>query len=208
MRPSLTPCSVSQAGLDRCVGSRGVGGLDASWRLVGPQQQHFAVAVELRERPRLDQRERVGRIALDLRHASRPDSRPERCRRVRRHEQVADFDVRLDRHVRQVELAEIAGADRDGADAVAIHLHRHGVLGVADQDQRARCTCRPAPPGRRCRTHRAPAARLNTPSSAPLLMRTACRNGSTVDVTISAISVRSRCPCEASRIARSRDSPR
>ena len=58
---------------------RGVGTL----RLVRPQQQHFAVAVELRQRLRFDQRERVGRIALDFRHRARPGNRPGKCRPAR-----------------------------------------------------------------------------------------------------------------------------
>src|SRR6185503_9224866 len=44
----------------------------------------------------------------------------------------------------------------------------------------------------------------NTPSSAPLLMTTMCRNGLTETLMISAISVRSLTPFEASRISRNR----
>ena len=70
-------------------------------RLVRPQQQHFAIAIELRQRLRLDCREGVVGVALDFRHRRRPDSRPERSAvEPGADQQIAALDVGLDRQDR------------------------------------------------------------------------------------------------------------
>ena len=124
--------------IERCVhgfvGAVAADSVASHGRPVDPEQQYLAVTVELCERFRLDQRKSVRRIALDLRDAGHRIAGRKYAVESGRHEQIADFDVRLHRHERQVELAEIARADRNGADAVAIDLDGNGVLGVADQD--------------------------------------------------------------------------
>ena len=104
-------------------------------RRVEPHQQHFAVPVERRGRPRLDDRERGLGRALDLRDARHRVAGREHAAHAGREQQVALADVGLTGDERQRQPVRVAGADRDRAHAAAIRLHRDRVLRVADQDR-------------------------------------------------------------------------
>jgi hypothetical protein len=98
-----------------------------------PDQQHLATAVERRGRLGFDLCERLAWAALHARHASHRVACRKRIAEPGGDQQIADADVRAVRQERQFHPRDVAHAERDGAQPVAIDLDRRGMARITDQ---------------------------------------------------------------------------
>ena len=110
------------------------GGKDGG--LARPYQQHLAAAIEFGKRGGGDLREGMPGIVLHGRDLGHRVARREVAAQPGGDQQVAGLNVRVVRYVGQFQAVDGAGTDGDGAQPVAIDLHRDGMRGVGDQHGR------------------------------------------------------------------------